>query len=183
MMAMSDEHRLRIQTSTTLSTGLIAAAFALIAGVIAALASTADKVPPSGFRILAGASIVPILCLIASILFGGWGMRAAGKVLVRKPPVTELPTRFDEGNFGRQAVLGFLGLLTAFGLALLLGYSINQAKQADLLQLERLRGDVVKLDRALDSVRSRLDTMSAQHPGADVQVAPPTPSRPEATRK
>lgn len=108
-MAMDETDRLRAQISANLGLGLIAAAFAVLAGGAAGFASVADKLP-SHWAISIGVllSIASVLLLV-SIVHGGRGQQATNQAIQQHPE--KLVDNYDAAHFNAQAVYGALGLL------------------------------------------------------------------------
>jgi predicted membrane channel-forming protein YqfA (hemolysin III family) len=100
-MSLSNEDTFRAQNSINLSIALVAAAFALMAGVLAAFFAVADKIPETG----AGTSITVFtiiaigLCLV-SVFFGGRGVSKTIKAVGTSS--NKLPEKYDGGSFGWQ---------------------------------------------------------------------------------
>jgi cell division protein FtsB len=123
---MSEEERLRVQNSVSLSIALLSLSTALIAGAVAAFFAIVDKIP-SGRMWLVLVVVVSIAFLTLSIYFGGKGVSATNNSIKEHPDNLEL--QFDSGNFNLQAVAGLAGLF--FGAVAFLLLSAVTVKGTD----------------------------------------------------
>jgi hypothetical protein len=107
---MTNEETFRAQNSINLSMALVAAAFALMAGVVAAFFAVADKIPASaaGVTIIVVTVISMGLCLV-SVFFGGRGVSKTLKSIKAAPGT--LADSYDGGNFSLQGIFGILGTI------------------------------------------------------------------------
>lgn len=152
---MTDDERLQIQLSTTLSGGLIAAAFAVLAGVAAAFAGVAEKVRDGTvWTAVILVWLVSASSLIASIFFGGRGISKTSAVVGTKPTV--LPERFDGGNFNRQAVAGLVGLVLAVVAFVVLGTAPSWQPRREAVTDENVRIHLEKVEQALREIRDEI---------------------------
>jgi hypothetical protein len=109
---VTESDRLRVQLSTNLSIALVAAAFTMLAGVVAAFVTLADKIPVSyGWYgwLIGGAAFAASLCLIMSITFGGAGISKVSKAIQQHKEGQLFPEHYAGGNFNRQAYTGLAG--------------------------------------------------------------------------
>ena len=105
---MNDTDRLRVQISANLSLGLIAAAFAVLAGGAAGFASVADKLPKAWSIVIGAVLFIASVLLFISIFQGGQGQQATNQAIQRDPE--QLPSGYDAAHFNAQAVYGAVGL-------------------------------------------------------------------------
>lgn len=107
---MGENDRLQIQNSVSLSIALTAVAVALLAGIVAAFFTVAEKIPSGWYGwAVVGVVVLASVCLTSSIFFGGQGVSATNKTIAKNP--SPLPSKYDDGNFNKQAVAGLLGLI------------------------------------------------------------------------
>jgi len=156
---MTDEERLRVQNSISVSIALISFAGALIAGAVAAFITIGDKVKPGILTwVLIGIVLVAIFSLLLSIFFGGQGIKATNDTIkdnsqTFSPAV--FPKKYDGGNFERQVLYGIAGLLLgALAFIGLSGKSIvdhAETPESNSVQLE-----IGTLKAAVDKTRAEI---------------------------
>ena len=165
----------RKQNSINLSLALIAAAFALMAGVLAAFFAIADKIPAtvSGQIILASTMVAVIACAL-SVLFGGRGISATIKALT--PGVSSLHVKYDSGNFSLQGLTGMLGLVAV---VVMIGFSISvrtrQHPESDERVLSestlaRLAERLTRLEAGEGNISSDLSQIRTEVQGLSIEV-------------
>jgi hypothetical protein len=156
---MTEDERLQIQNSTTLSIALISFSAALIAGAVAGFLAIADKIKPGVISwILVGVVTIAIISLTLSIMFGGQGISATNRS-IRANPVA-LTAGYDKGNFGWQVICGVLGLLLgAIGFICLAVAAMTGPEESEL---GKTRSQIEQLGKQMEKLGAQLQVTNSQ---------------------
>ena len=174
---MTTEEAFRAQNSINLSIALVAAAFALMAGVVAAFFAVADKVPPGAAGVLiVGVTVMAVALCLASVFFGGRGVSKTLRSIKAAPGT--LADAYDGGNFSLQGVTGTLGTIAV---VVMIGLSIKvrshssepedgtdswRTRSAALSEeLSKVNAQSAELSARIDQIARVQDTLAA-HVGA-----------------
>jgi hypothetical protein len=159
---MTEEERLRVQNSISISIALISFSGILIAGAVAAFITIGDKVT-LGFWTWFFMSIVclAILSFLSSIVFGGRGINATNNSIKNTSQTNPFPDRYDDGHFQWQVLCGIAGLL--LGTIGFIGLSAKaMLDHKESVALDTTQSEIRALKSTIDNHDARLELVKSQ---------------------
>jgi hypothetical protein len=174
---MTEEERLRVQNSISISIALISFSGILIAGAVAAFITIGDKVTP-GFWTWLFMSIVclAILSFLSSIVFGGRGINATNNSIKNTSQTNPFPDKYDDGHFQWQVLCGIAGLLLGtigfVGLSAkaMLDHKESVALNTTQSEIRALKSTIDKQSADISNTQSEIRTLKSTIDNHDARL-------------
>jgi hypothetical protein len=165
---MTDEERLLVQNSVSLSIALISFSAALIGGAVAGFLAISDKIKSGSTAIvLVSVVVLSILALTFSIYYGGRGISSTNASLSGSP--AHLPAHYDQGYFSWQVLAGVGGLLVG-ALAFIILAAVAMTNHQDETTNSPSVKEMAALRATLQKMGSQVETAGSQIEKAGTQI-------------